>query len=75
MVLILQMLTEISFQMQTFDDLEHTSRSLNACIYYEISVSFWRIVKKLFDDEKSTFIYIISYMENSWFRLYTLLHI
>ena len=36
MVTILQTLTEISWQMQTFDDLEHTSRSLNACIYYEI---------------------------------------
>ena len=33
MVKILPMLTEILLQMQTFDDLEHTSRSLNACIY------------------------------------------
>ena len=39
-------LAEISYQMQTFDDLEHTSRSLTACIYYEISVRIWRIMKK-----------------------------
>ena len=39
------MLTEISLQMQTFDDLEHASKSLNACIYYEISVSIWMIIK------------------------------
>ena len=31
--------------MQMLDDLEHTSRSLNACIYYEISVSVGRIIK------------------------------
>ena len=33
-----------------FDDLEHIFRSLNACIYYEISVSVWRIIKKWFND-------------------------
>ena len=32
--------------MEMFDDLEHTSRSLTACMYYEISVSIWRIIKK-----------------------------
>ena len=45
------MLTEISKQMQAFDDQEHTSRSLNANIYFEISVSVWRIIKeKWFND-------------------------
>ena len=34
--------------MQTFDNLEDTSRSLNACIYYEISVSILRNIKKWF---------------------------
>ena len=36
MVTILQTFIEISWQMQMFDDLEHTSKSLFACIYYEI---------------------------------------
>ena len=47
MVTILQTLTEISKQMQIFDDLEDTSRSLKACIYFEISVSFWEIIKQM----------------------------
>ena len=34
MVTFLQTLSEISLQMQAFDDLEHRSMSLNACIYY-----------------------------------------
>ena len=37
MVTILLTLRETSSQMQTFDDMEHTSKSQNACIYYEIS--------------------------------------
>ena len=32
--------------MQMFDDLEHTSWSLNACIYYQIAVSVSQIIKK-----------------------------
>ena len=31
----------------TFNDLAHTSGSLNACIYYKISVSIWMIIKKM----------------------------
>ena len=37
-----------------FDHLEHTSESPNACIYYEISVSVWRIIKKWFNDGRIT---------------------
>ena len=33
---ILQALTEISQQIQTLNDLEHTSKSLNVCIYFKI---------------------------------------
>ena len=33
------MVTESSKQMQKFDDLAHTSISLRACIYYEISIA------------------------------------
>ena len=37
--------------MQTFGDLEHMSSLLNACIYYEILVSVWMIMKKnIFND-------------------------
>ena len=47
MVRILQTLTVISLQMQTFDNLEHTARLMNACIYYEITVSILMIMKKI----------------------------
>ena len=40
--------------MQTFDDLKHTSRSLNACIYYEISEGIRMITKQWFHDGKIT---------------------
>ena len=43
MVTILQKLTNSK---QTFDDMEHTSMSLNACFYYEISVSVLKDYKK-----------------------------
>ena len=33
--------------MQTFDDLEYTTRSLNACIYSDISVNYTERQKKL----------------------------
>ena len=40
--------------METFDDPEHTSKCPNACIYYGISASVWRIKmkkkKKRFND-------------------------
>ena len=45
MVTIVQTLTEISQQMQTFDDLEQTSRSLNARICHETSVNVYRVTK------------------------------
>ena len=41
-----QGLNEISKQMRRFNGLEHTSWSLNACIYHEISVSMLRIINK-----------------------------
>ena len=47
-VRILQTLIE----MQTFDNLEHISRLLNACIYYENSVSVWRILENDLMTEK-----------------------
>ena len=46
MVTILQTLMEISWLMQAFSDLQNTSRSLNACIYHEISISVWKNRKK-----------------------------
>ena len=44
--------------MQTFYDLEHTFRSLNACIYYRISVSVWRIIKKILNDGRITLMHL-----------------
>ena len=42
-------------KMQTFNDLEHTSRSLNDCIYYEISVSVCSVYIYIWTDNLNAF--------------------